>query len=355
MAATHDRIAAAFRRAPELKSLLLCDAQETGRNLGIGSYGSVIELRVGATLCAGKKLHEALIDLENAGAERMVSNFLEECKLMSELRHPRIAQFLGVCLLPSSSIPILVTELMSDSLWGVIEKRKSLPLTIKQSILTDVAVALVYLHSRTPPVIHRDLTAQNVLIDLLSMKAKITDLGNSRFIDVTAARHRGTMTRIPGTLEYMPPEALEEHANYSDKLDIFSFGHLALYTITQVFPKGLLSHNRWNSNTDVLIPLTEVQRRDRYMALLYDGLGEEHALVKLIQQCLHNCPKRRPTAMETLHWLEDSNYLVPDVHTSRRDYEDITVSYYNSDYTIIIPSIISIKQLSKFLLVKSSK
>ena len=309
MAVTHDQVSLAFQRAPELQNLLLRDAKVTGRVLGTGSYGTVMELRVGATLCAGKKIHEALIDPGNSGAERMMSNFLEECKLMSELRHPRIAQFLGVCLLPSSTIPILVTELLSDCLQNVLETRTNLPLVLKRSILTDVASALVYLHSRTPPIIHRDLTAQNVLIDDTSMKAKITDMGNSRLVDPTIARHKKTMTRIPGTLEYMPPEALEEHAKYSDKLDTFSFGHLALYTITQVFPQHLLAPNSCDPDTDELTSRTEVQRRTEYMSLLYDVLGKEHALVKLIQQCLHNSPRKRPTALEALDWLNDSNTI----------------------------------------------
>ena len=299
-------VAAAFKRAPELQNFVLHGAEETGRQLGTGSFGSVVELRIGGLLCAGKKLHDMLIDPRNEGATRMSSLFLEECKLMSEVRHPHIAQFLGVCFLPSSSTPLLVTELLSDSLHNVLESRGDLPLRIKQTILTDVAKGLVYLHSRTPPIIHRDLTAQNVLLDK-TMRAKITDFGNSRFID--PKKHTKTMTRIPGTLEYMPPEALEAHSPYSDKLDIFSFGHLALFTITQVFPANLLAATSHDPDTEKLIARTEVERRVQYMELLYDGLKDTHPLVKLIQQCLHNSPRKRPTALEALHWLDDANAL----------------------------------------------
>ena len=306
---TQNQVTAAFQRAPELQNFLLHDVDDTGDTLGIGSYGKVAKLRVaGATLCAGKQIHESLMDFANEGAKDIVSSFLGECKLMAELRHPHIVQFLGVCFLPSSKIPVLVMELLSDCLQNVIETQENLPLELKVSILTDVASALVYMHSRIPPIIHRDLTARNVLIDERSMKAKVSDLGNSRFV----AKRKMTMTQVPGTLEYMPPEALQMHARYSDKLDMFSFGHLALYTTTQVFPQELLPPNTCNPHNDKLEPCTEVERRGVYMGILYEALSEEHPLVKLIKQCLSNAPQKRPTAMEALHWLQD---LDPDYET----------------------------------------
>ena len=294
-------IASERKRAPDMEDFVLHGAQETGRKLGTGSFGSVMELRIGGLLCAGKKLHEILIDPKNEGATRMKSKFLEECKLMSEVRHPHIAQFLGVCFLPSSSTPLLVTELLSDSLHNVLESRGDLPHRIKQTILTDVAKGLVYLHSRTPPIIHRDLTARNVLLDT-KMRAKIADFGNSHFVD--PIQNSKTMTRVPGTLGYMPPEALEAHSSYNAKLDIFSFGHLALFTMTQVFPANILAATSYDSDSNKLIARTEVERRAQYMQLLHGKFKDTHPLATLIQQCLHNSPNKRPTALEALDCLE---------------------------------------------------
>ena len=102
------------------------------------------------------------------------------------------------------------------------------------------------------------------------------------------------------------------HARYSDKLDMFSFGHLALYSTTQVFPQELLPPNTCNPHNDKLEPCTEVERRGVYMGILYEALSEEHPLVELIKQCLSNAPQKRPSAMEALHWLQD---LDPDYET----------------------------------------
>ena len=277
------------------------NARETGRQLGIGSYGSVVELKVrGVGTFAGKKLHEALI---NSGD---TTRLVQECVLMSKLRHPNIAKFCGVCKLPTSSVPALVMELMDHNLEKVIENTADLPLTTKISILIDIAYGLAYLHSQNPKVLHRDLTARNVLLDK-SMKAKITDFGNSRIVDAT--RISKPLTQYPGTLLYMPPEAFNVHSKYGDRLDIFSFGHLGLYTITQTFPKNLLPAT-YTTEDEQLAARSEVERRSEYIELLHKSLPTaDHPMARLVKQCLHNDPNRRPDCLELLHWLEDIQSL----------------------------------------------
>lgn len=149
---------------------------------------------------------------------------------MASLRHPNITQFLGLYLLPHTQLPLLVMERLEMSLDDLLKCVPDLLLLLKISFLSDVCSGLVYLHNRTPPVVHRDLTATNVLLTA-SLVAKITDLGNSRIVSTRSAR---TLSQAPGTLVYMPPEAMSETHRYGSSLDVFSFGHLALYTLTQV-------------------------------------------------------------------------------------------------------------------------
>ena len=184
-------------------------------------------------ICAGKKIHEALIDAGNQGVPDLVQKYEQECQLMSSLRHPNITQFLGLCFLPGTRLPLLVMERLETSLDDLLEHMPGLPLSLKRSVLEDVASGLVYLHKRMPPVIHRDLTAKNVLLTS-SLVAKITDMGNSRIVDMRPGQMARTLSKLPGTLVYMPPEALGETHRYGPSLDIFSFGHLALYTLIQV-------------------------------------------------------------------------------------------------------------------------
>ena len=166
----------------------------------------------------------------------MVSKYLQECQLMSSLHHPNITQFLGICFLPGTQLPLLVMERLETSLDDLLENVPNLPLIIKCSALEQVASGLLYLHKRNPPVIHRDLTSRNVLLTT-SLVAKITDMGNSRIANMRPGHMVRTLSALPGTLVYMPPEALDNKHRYGPSLDVFSFGHLALFTITQVRPQ----------------------------------------------------------------------------------------------------------------------
>lgn len=184
-------------------------------------------------LCAGKKIHESLIDAGNVGVGELTQRYLQECQLISNLRHPNVTQFLGVCFLPGSRLPVLLMEKLDGSLDDLLETVPNIPLALKRSILEDVAKALLYLHTHDQQIIHRDLTAKNILLTT-SLVAKVTDLGNSRIVNLAPGRLAQTLSRLPGTLVYMPPEALTSSSRYGPSLDIFSFGHLALFTFIQV-------------------------------------------------------------------------------------------------------------------------
>ena len=71
----------AFRDNPELQQFVLPEARPTGKRLGVGSYGSVEELQVKGLVCAGKRLHEALLERDNEGVMNIERKYLEECQV----------------------------------------------------------------------------------------------------------------------------------------------------------------------------------------------------------------------------------------------------------------------------------
>ena len=164
--------------ADQLSPFLLSNVKPTGKRLGGGAYGVVEELEMDGLVCAGKKIYDILIDPENQGTQRMVDKYYSECLLLSELCHPNIVQFLGICFLPDTQLPVLVMERLQRSLDEFLETTPDVSIPTKLSILQDVARGLAFMHNRNPAVIHRDLTARNVLLNR-AMTAKIADLGNS--------------------------------------------------------------------------------------------------------------------------------------------------------------------------------
>ena len=72
----------AFQRNPELQRFVLPLVHPTGKQLGVGSYGSVEELEMNGLVCAGKRLHDALLQQDNAGVQNIERKYLEECQVM---------------------------------------------------------------------------------------------------------------------------------------------------------------------------------------------------------------------------------------------------------------------------------
>ena len=93
-----------------LQDYLLDDIETSGRELGVGSYSSVLEMRYKGMRCAGKKLHKTLYGQGVSMGPEILERFGTECELLSQLRHPHIVQFLGLHLEDGSDVPVLVLE-----------------------------------------------------------------------------------------------------------------------------------------------------------------------------------------------------------------------------------------------------
>ena len=261
--------------ASELSEFVIHDLQATGKELGRGGYGTVEELDMNGTKCAGKRIHQILLDIVSGGNE-IPTKFIRECKTFSMLRHPHILQFLGVFYPVGSRLPMIVMEKMQYNLHDVLERIVNIGLAAKIAVLHDVSKGLVYLHGRN--ILHRSLTALDILLNS-AMIAKISDFGSSRIISPATTV---TLTRIPGVLLYMPPEAVEVHPHYGSGIDIFSFGVICLFTAIQEFPSDLLEATYIDRQTNTLMAHSEVERRAKYIEKLRHSHHDNLSLVSLI-------------------------------------------------------------------------
>ena len=231
---------------------------------------------------------------------------------MSQLRHPHIVQFLGVAYLPGSPIPVLLMEKLQTSLNSLLETSPNIPLDVKVHLLTGTAQGVVYLNSHTPPIAHRDLTARNILIDS-GLTAKIADLGVAKMVNIQPGQLAATMTAGPGNNLYMPPETVQEEGatRYNTAIDIFSFGVVSLFTLTQTFPKDLKPATYHDPRTRRIVGRSEIERREHYIQSMEEALGETDPLVKLTLDCLEYLPEDRPSAVEVLRQLKEAGRTVP--------------------------------------------
>ena len=292
-----------------LEPLLLKGVQETGQEIGKGSFGSVKKVRLWGMVCAAKALHE-LAPSANKEEEAVLKKFERECHLLSTLRHPYIVQFMGVYLEKATGTPMLVMEYLPSSLAACLNGRPRIPRYLQISMLHNVALGLAYLHGHSPPIVHRDLTANNVLLTT-NMLAKIADLGVARML-LDQSRIRSQLTQAPGTAAYMPPEALAPNPQYTTKIDSFSFGSLVVHLVSQQWP---LPSEPTRIVRGKLVPVSETERRQQYL----DLIGKEHCLMPLAVQCLQNDPGLRPEATEVAGILESLQTSNPVPTTSHLD------------------------------------
>ena len=283
----------------------------TGIEIGSGTYGRVFEVDYEGTLCIAKELHEHMAQSLDE------ETFLNYCHIMSTIHHPHIIQFLGLmakyALLivtytlyisltgvyysdrEQSILPVMVMEKMQQSLRNLVEKFVNIPWNVKLSILNDVSLGLRYLHSKNPPIVHCDLTPNNVLLGGY-LEAKITDIGIAKLLN------NDNRTSVNAMLPFMPVETLGESPIYTPAFDVFSFGGVILYVITQLWPE---LNNQTQSDDDVK-KWREMPMDMRRNYLLDNMVGDAADLKPLVVSCLDVNPDNRPSVVQISAVIKDA-------------------------------------------------
>ena len=271
--------------------------------LGTGSYGAVCKAKCDQLICAAKLLHPVLFQkqVSDPGKEhrKPVHRFEQECRFLECINHPNIVQYLGTYCDSETNAPVLLMELMDESLTHFLESSPGdIPYHIQVNISKDIAQAIAFLHANG--IIHRDLSSNNVLL-IAGSRAKVTDFGMSKFTDLNAAQ-LATMTMCPGTLVFMSPEALDEPPVYTEKLDNFSLGVLFVQIATRQFPKPgdrfeiERIPNRRNPTCmiEAKVPIPEVERRQAHISLI----ESTHPLLPIALECLKDETVERPSSQQ---------------------------------------------------------
>ncbi len=289
----------------------ILEVKKCGRSLGEGTFGRVMEIE-----CEGYKqtLAAKIIKVDNMGEcdediDAHAKRFCTEYACLSKLHvHRNIVRYIGLCLDRECDFPVLVMELMTCNFHSFLlaSSNRNLSEKTKIILLYEIARGLKYLHQNC--IIHRDLTAKNVLMDKKNTP-KISDFGNSCLIATAGATsYVGTRTGNVGTLHYMAPEVSSSSARYNMKVDVFSFGHLALFGCLQEFPKDLLLP-RMEVRGELKLR-TEVERRIKY----FQKLRTHSRLTQLLKECLDDLADRRPSSSDL---KEELRKLKVAISTSR--------------------------------------
>ena len=300
----------------ELKDITISEVkvESVGEEIGRGAYGKVFTVKYCGWICAAKEIHSILLEgVSQQEQQSIKEGFIRECYHCSILSHSNIVRFIGVYYpRRDSNIPVMIMELMDESLVAYMKTLPKNETKSKRSILVDVADGLSYLHAQNPAVIHRDLSPNNILLQRGKGEipiAKIADLGVAKVVKTDGRNTAHKLTKVPGTVDFMPPEAFASRPFYSIGLDVFSYGGIMLFVATHKWPSPT-DQVKLDPITDELMPVSEVERRQEY---LDEITGDFTRYKPLIMSCLHNSPAKRPIIVEVSRKLKVHKITIANI------------------------------------------
>ena len=226
-------------------------------------------------------------------AVRRAEQLWRECQITRTMKHPCIVQHLATVMQPESGLLVL---LMERAVCNLTTHLRAIASPLQQlELARDITSAVAYLHQHH--ILHRDLSSNNILV-CTGGRAKVSDFGAA--IELEGSER--TLTPIPGTMQYMPPEALptagQQCVSYGYKLDIFSLGVLIVQICTRKYPKPRppVRHIHVTKRATVKrgVRLSEWERRQAHIKLI----SRTNPLLPLALRCLRDREVLRPSALE---------------------------------------------------------
>ena len=251
-------------------------------NIGEGAWGVVAKGRFKGQPVAVKWPHLALLQ----EFPNMVDRMRREVKIMAHVRHPNLVRFIAAVLDEAAeqlrAPPLIVTELLDTNLRQAYQQGR-LQTTDCVTILRDVAYALHYLHDHMQPIIHRDVSSPNILLQALPNKgwlAKVSDFGSANLAKLAHTAGEGAI--IYSAPETFPHTDLHtEPPPMTTKIDVYSYGILVCEVVTSQVPfseniRGMLQQvkTKWEFMYNLIVRCTKHNPLERpTMAEVLDDLN----------------------------------------------------------------------------------
>ncbi|VAH12025.1 unnamed protein product [Triticum turgidum subsp. durum] len=260
--------------------------------IGTGGYGKVYKAQLqDGQMVAVKKLHQTEEELDDG------RRFCSEMEILTQIRQRSIVKMYGFFSHPAYKF-LIYDYIQQGSLHGTLENEelaKELDWQKRIVIASDVAQAISYLHHEcSPPIIHRDITSNNILLDT-TFKAFVSDFGTARILKPDSSN----WSALAGTYGYIAPE-LSYTSIVTEKCDVYSFGVVLLELVMGKHPRDLLDGSLSSGEQAMLVkdildqrPRTPPTTEENHLALL----------IKLAFSCLESSPQARPTMQEAYQTL----------------------------------------------------
>lgn len=269
------------------RASVVCDPtgrfERTNELLGRGAYKEVFK---GFDQEEGVEVAWYQLKIEHI-SERNALKILSEIQILQSLKNDYIIEFKHSWIEKDEKNGdykvFFITELMtSGTLKGYIKKTKG---AVKPKVYKhwcrQILKGLLYLHSKQPPIIHRDLKCDNIFINGNNGHAKIGDLGLAIFKD------KENMSSVLGTPEFMAPELYDE--KYDEKVDVYAFGLCVLEICSKEYP-----YSECENAAQIFRKVTQGIKPAALAAL------PDEEVKQFIELCIESDPVKRPSVEDLL-------------------------------------------------------
>ncbi|KAJ7424937.1 Ankyrin repeat and protein kinase domain-containing protein 1 [Pitangus sulphuratus] len=209
---------------------------------------------------------------------------MEEATKMEKIKFQHIVTIYGVC---NSPLGIVMEYMARGSLEKILPTHK-MSWQLKFRVIHEMGLAMNFLHSMTPPLLHLDLKPGNILLDG-NMHVKISDFGLSKWMEQSSRMQYIESSALRGTLSYIPPEMFLQNSKPPGiKYDVYSFGIVIWEVFMQKKPYA-------GANMMAIIVRVAAGKRPGLELISDDWPGECQQMVDLMKRCWDQDPKQRPS------------------------------------------------------------
>lgn len=265
------------------------DSYEVERPYAEGGMGKAFLVK---SQKSGERFFLKQLKLEKAGDWKAIQLFEREAKVLSQLNHPGIPKYIDSFYSEEDGGFVLVQSFVEGKpLQQLIEENAPLPLERFASYLKQALEVLAYLHALVPPVIHRDVTPRNIIVNGDTLY--LVDFGSVK----SALTQSTTMTTV-GTFGYMSPEQVLGHAEAAS--DLYSLGMTFIALATHSDPSKL-PLNKKTGRIDVEGVLTLPEHLNQILKeMILPGLEERLGDAKQALSRLAQKPEAQPALPKPL-------------------------------------------------------
>ncbi|NXT70916.1 ANKK1 protein, partial [Chaetops frenatus] len=260
------------------------DFEDEWLRVASGGFGHVYQVKhrrwrtVYAVKCSPFLLQDSSLDRTSMNC------LMEEASKMEKIKFQHIVTIYGVC---NSPLGIVMEYMARGSLERILPTHR-MSWQLKFRVIHEMGLAMNFLHSMSPPLLHLDLKPGNVLLDG-NMHVKISDFGLSKWMEQSSRMQYIESSALRGTLSYIPPEMfLQNSKPPGTKYDVYSFGIVIWEVLMQKKPYA-------GANMMAIIVKVAAGRRPGLELVRDDWPGECHQMVDLMKRCWDQDPKQRPS------------------------------------------------------------